>query len=204
MLVASNWSASAMSDGIWCDFVVSTTVRWVHRGLEFFWRIKVASPSHRTWVERPYFAIKILGSIPSVLVHCIPTIGDGVYAWVCECETSSYMTINTYLCMNIHGDHIINVNHLRATGLGVSQQTVQLKETCSCHQFEHIARSNYVEWIASTAVQILHHQLRKQHFAMRIQFFFWLSNFDGHLPGKYDIWCRWFVQLACCHRSILS
>lgn len=60
--------------------------------------------------------------------------------------------------MNVHGHHIVHIDHFGAARLCVAQQSLQLKEAGGSHQFQHIAVGN-VQGTAAAAVEELHHQL---------------------------------------------
>lgn len=61
--------------------------------------------------------------------------------------------------MNVHGNNVIDIDGLSASGLRVAEQGVQLKETGGSHQFQDIVFA-HLQMMATAAVQILHNHLK--------------------------------------------
>lgn len=61
--------------------------------------------------------------------------------------------------MNVHGDNVIDVNDFSTSRFGVAQQSLELEEACSRHQFEHVI-GRHLQIVTTAAVQILHDQLQ--------------------------------------------
>lgn len=199
MLVASNWSASAMSDAIWCDFVVSTTVRWVHRGLEFFWRIKVASPSHRTWVVRPYFAIKILGSIPSVLVHCIPTIGDEkcVWVWNIKSRDDQHLLLHEYTWRPHYQCQSFASNGPRCIAANRPVERNSQLPSIRAHRPEQLRRVNCIHRCTNIASPTTQTTCRNENTIFFLTFEFWcmVIYLENMISDVVDL-NSWHVAIA--------
>lgn len=83
------------------------------------------------------------------------------------CARASNVTNETrgnnwiHLRVDVHCNDVVNVDDFGASGFGVAQQTFQLEETRGRHQLEHVTGRD-VQVVASTAVQILHHELKSR------------------------------------------
>lgn len=75
------------------------------------------------------------------------------------CVESIYLIYSdAHLGMNVHGDDVVQIDHVGALSLTEAQQTVQLEEVGRSHQLQHIVVIN-LESVTAAIVQILHHQL---------------------------------------------
>lgn len=91
------------------------------RDLAISWQTVNASRNHRTSTVRPCFAIKSLGSIPITVQRCKPEKENQKVISLFFHRHNNYTKIQKYLCVDIGGDNIIEIDHSRALSLAEPQ-----------------------------------------------------------------------------------
>lgn len=102
----------------------------------------------------------------------------------CLCAACRRCRSPAHLGVNVHRDHVVDVDHMRTTRFRVPQQSVQLEETGSGHQFEHIAGDHF-QFVTAATVQKLHDQLHGRFESRQLEK---ICTISGTIQRLYLTW----------------